>query len=267
MPRAIWKGTISFGLVTIPVSLMSAVAPRELAFHLLDSADMTPIHNVRVNSHGEEVPWERVIKGYELPDGRWITLTDEDFRSANVTATQTIDVIAAVEASQVPLPFFDTPYHLAPEKPGAKAYALLREVLRSADRIAIGTVIVRSRQHLCALVPQGDLLMLEMLRWPHELRDTGDIAVPGSDLAQLGVTDAEVALAQQLVATIAGDWDPASYTDTYRDDLLALIARKAAGETIEVSEPAPAQAQVVDIAELLKRSVEEARRSRTADAG
>jgi DNA end-binding protein Ku len=265
MPRAIWKGTISFGLVTIPVGLMPAVAQKELAFHLLDSADMSPVHNLRVNGSGEEVPWERIVKGYELGDGRWVTMADEDFKAANVKATQTIDVLGAVCAEQVPLQYFDTPYYLAPEKPGAKAYALLREALKRAGRIAIAQVVVRTRQRLCALVPEGDLLMLEILRYPHELRAAEDIDTPGSDLAELGVTDAEIALADQLMATIEADWDPSSYTDTYRDDLLKLIARKAEGETIEIAEPvAEKTGQVVDIAELLKRSVEEARRARSA---
>lgn len=267
MPRALWKGTISFGLVTIPVGLMPAVAPKELSFHLLDGQDLTPVHNLRVNAAGEEVPWERVVKGYELPDGRWVTLADEDFKAANVKATQTIDVIGAVCADQVPLQYFDTPYFLAPEKPGAKAYALLREALKRAQRIAIAQVIIRTRQRLCALVPHGDLLMLEVLRYPYELRDAGEVEVPGGDLDELGVTEAEMALADQLMKTIEAEWDPTQYRDTYREDLLALIDRKAAGETIEIAEAPAPQATVVDIAELLKRSVEEARRARAAGEG
>jgi len=185
-----------------------------------------------------------------------------------VKATQTIDVIGAVCADEVPLTYFDTPYFLAPEKPGAKAYALLREALKRAGRIAIAQVVIRTRQRLCALVPDGDMLVLEVLRYPHELRAAADIEVPGSDLQALGVTEAELALADQLMTTIVAKWDPDSYTDTYRDDILALIERKAAGETIEIVEtPAEKPGQVVDIAELLKRSVEEARRDRAAGAG
>lgn len=265
MVRALWKGTISFGLVTIPVGLMPAVTPRQLSFHLLDGADLSPIHNVRVNAEGEEVPWERVVKGYELPDGRWVTLTDEDFRAANVEATQTIDVLGAVCAEDVPLPYFDTPYHLAPEKAGVKAYALLREALHRARRIAIGRIVIRTRQHLCALVPDGDLLLLEVLRYPYELRSAAEVDVPGSDLDALGISEAELALAEQLVTTIAAKWDPDDYRDTYRDDLLALIERKAAGEAIEISEAPEPRAQVVDIAELLTKSVEQARRGRSGE--
>lgn len=267
MVRAMWKGAISFGLVTIPVSLMPAVAPRKLSFHLLDSQDLSPIHNQRVNASGEEVPWERVIKGYELPDGRWVTLADEDFRAANVKATQTIDVVSAVCADEVPLTHFDTPYYLAPEKAGVKAYALLREALRRADRVAIAQVVIRTRQRLCALVPHDDLLLLEILRYPYELRAADEIEVPGEDLKALGVSGAEVALAEQLVTTIESSWDPDTYRDTYHDDLLALIERKAAGEAVEIAEEPEPAAKVIDIAELLKRSVEQARQARAAGEG
>lgn len=268
MPRAIWKGTISFGLVTIPVGLFSAVAPRELSFHLLDSRDLSPVRNKRVNENtGEEVPWEAVVKGFALEDGRWVTMADEDFSAANVKATRTIDVLGAVCASDVAPEFLDTPYFLAPEPQGAKAYALLRETLRSAGRVAIGQIVIRSRQRLCALVPQGDALVLEVLRYPYELRTAEGLDLPGSDVAALGVTDAELALATQLVATIETDWDPAAYHDTYHDDLLALIKRKAAGESVEIAETEPeVLGEVVDIMELLKKSVEDARSAKSGGA-
>lgn len=261
MPRAIWKGTISFGLVTIPVGLFSEVAPRELSFHLLDSQDMSPVRNKRVSeASGEEVPWDRIVKGYQLDDGRWVVLTDEDFAEANVKATRTIDVLGAVCVRDVDPEFFDTPYILAPEPAGMKAYALLREALRAADRVAIAQIVIRSRQRLCALMPQGDAILLEVLRYPYELRGTEGLDLPSSDLKSLGVTVAETNLAEQLVSTIEKDWDPEAYKDTYHDDLLALIQRKAQGETITPTEAPPEPTgQVVDIMELLKRSVEQAR--------
>ncbi|MDZ4169632.1 MAG: Ku protein [Coriobacteriia bacterium] len=266
MPRSIWRGTISFGLVTIPVSVMPAVATNDIAFHLLDSRDLSPIHTKRVNEAGEEVAWELIVKGREVGDGRWITVTDDEIKAANVAATQTIDVLGAVCADEVPLSYFDTPYHLTPDKPGIKAYALLREALRASGRIAIAQVVIRSRQHLCALVPQGDLLVLELLRYPRDLRAADDLAVPGSDLEALGITEAELELANQLVATIQGPWAPETYRDTFREEVLALIERKAAGEAVTPTAPQPpaAVAPVIDIAELLKRSVEEARRAKTA---
>jgi len=268
MARAIWKGTISFGLVTIPVGLFSAVSAEELSFHLLDSRDFSAVHNKRVNENtGEEVPWEAIVKGYQLPDGHWVTVTDNDFAAANVKATRTIDVLGAVCEDDVAVGYFDTPYFLAPEPQGAKAYALLREALRKAGRVAVGQIVIRSRQRLCALVPQGDALVLEVMRYPYELRTSEALELPGDDLAALGVTDAESTLAAQLIATIESDWDPTRYKDTYHDDLLALITRKAEGKTIVAPEPAAPTAEVVDIMDLLKRSVEEARRAKAADGG
>jgi len=266
MPRAIWKGTISFGLVTIPVGLFSAVAQRELSFHLLDSRDLSPVRNKRVNeTTGEEVPWEAIVKGYQLESGAWVTLTDADFAAANVKATRTIDVLGAVCAEDVAPEFFDTPYLLGPEPQGFKAYALLRDALKNADRVAIAQIVIRSRQRLCALIPEGDAITLEVLRYPYELRQSEGIDLPGSDLKALGVTTAELNLASQLVSTIEANWDPAEYKDTYHDDLLALIERKANGETVAVAEqPAEEVAQVVDIMELLKKSVEDARGKRSA---
>ncbi|MDO8963499.1 MAG: Ku protein [Coriobacteriia bacterium] len=266
MPHAIWRGTISFGLVTIPVSLMPAEQPRELAFHLLDGRDMSAVHNRRVNEAGSEVPWENVVKGFEVSEGRWVVVTDDDLRAANVEATQTIDVLAAVCADEIDPKYFDKPYYLQPEKAGRKAYALLREALKREKRVALAKVVVRTRQHLAALVPDGDVLLLEMLRYPYELRDATSLDLPGSDLADSGVTDAEIALAGQLVATIAKPFEPDApeYRDTYRDDLLALIAAKAEGVAAAApasTAEAPAGGEVVDIVALLKRSLDDARRA------
>jgi DNA end-binding protein Ku len=263
MARAIWKGTISFGLVTIPVGLFSAVASEKLSFHLLDSRDNAPVHNKRVNeSTGEEVPWDAIVKGYELEDGRWVTLTDEDFEAANVKATRTIDVLGAVCLDEVTTGYYDQPYYLAPEQAGMKAYALLREALRQARRVAVAQIVIRSRQRLCALVPQGDVLVCEVLRYPYELRTVDDLELPDQELDALGVTEAERNLARQLVATIETDWDPARYHDTYHDDLLGVIEKKAAGETIEVPEAPQPTAEVIDIMSLLKKSVEDARKAK-----
>ncbi len=267
MARPIWTGVISFGLVTIPVSIVPAVAAKELALHLLDGRDLTRVHTKRVNANGEEVPWERVVKGYELPDGRWVALTDDELRAANVRATQTIDVLGAVCAEEVPLTCYDTPYHLIPAGPGIKAYALLRETLRDAGRIGVAQVVIRTRQRLCALVPEGDALVLELLRYPQELRPASDADIPGANLEALGVTSAERDLARQLVSTIETDWEPERYRDTFTDDVLALIDRKAAGAEPIAPKAAPAQtADVVDIAELLKRSIKQARDARAAEA-
>jgi len=265
VPRAIWKGAISFGLVSIPVGVFSAVEREQLAFHLLDGRDLSPVRNRRVNERtGEEVPWESIVKGYQLEDGRWVTLDDEDFRSANVKASSTIDVLGAVCRDEVEAQFYDTPYFLAPEPVGVKPYALLREALKAAGRVAVAQFVMRTRQRLAVIVPEGDALLLEVVRYPYELRSAEGLDLPSSDLTALAVTEAELQLAEQLVKTIETEWDPSAYRDTYRDDLMALIERKAAGEAIEIEEAPAPSAQVVDIAELLKRSVEEARRAKAA---
>ena len=163
--------------------------------------------------------------------------------------------------------FFDTPYFLAPEPQGAKAYALLREALRSAGRVAVGQIVIRSRQRLCALVPEGDALVLEVLRYPYELRAADGLDLPGGDVAGARRDRRRARARRQLVATIETDWDPSAYHDTYHDDLLALIERKAAGETVEVAEaPAEPLGEVVDIMELLKKSVEDARAAKGGGA-
>ncbi|HET6498186.1 MAG TPA: Ku protein [Coriobacteriia bacterium] len=267
MPHAVWKGAISFGLVTIPVTLYPAEARRDLTFRLLDRRDLSPVKQKRVNERtGAEVLWEDVVKGYELEEGRFVVVTDEDFRAADVKATQTIDVISAVCADEIDPAYFDKPYHLEPARPGRKAYALLRETLRQTDRVALAKIVIRTRQHLAALVPRGPLLMLELMRYPHELHAADALDLPAEGVADAGLSHDELAIAAQLVETISRPFDPAAeeYRDTYRDALLALIDRKAAGG--EVATPAPARetdayagAEVVDIASLLRASLEAAR--------
>ncbi len=267
MPHAIWKGTISFGLVTIPVTLYPAEERRDLSFRMLDGRDLTPVKQRRVNERtGEEVPWEVVVKGHELESGRFVVVGEEDFRAADVEATQTIDVISAVCAEEIDPAYFDKPYHLEPTRAGRKAYALLRETLRRTGRVALVKVVIRTRQHLAALVPNGPLLMLEILRYPHELRSVDALDLPAEDVAEAGVTEGELDMAAQLVETISRPFDPHAeeYRDTYRDALLALIERKAAGgeiaEAVPVAEAAEAaEGEVVDITALLQASLEAAR--------
>jgi DNA end-binding protein Ku len=265
MPHAIWNGSISFGLVTIPVSLMPAEdRSAQLSFRLLDGRDLSPVRQKRVNeSTGEEVAWDEIVKGYQLPDNRWVVLAEEDFRAANVEATQTIDILAAVCADEIDATYYATPYHLVPAKNGRKAYALLREALASAERVALAKIVIRTRQHLAAIVPQGELLLLEILRYPYELRPAEGLDVPSADLAAVGATEAELAMATELVKTISTSFEPGAdvYRDTYRDDLLALIEAKAeGGETVAPQPPAAAEpAEVVDIMVLLKRSLDQAK--------
>lgn len=265
MPQTIWSGAISFGLVTIPVTMHAAERPRELAFHLLDGRTLGRVHNRRVDESGHEVAWEDVVRGYEVEPGRWVVVTDEDLRAANVEATRTIDVLAAVCADEIAPELFDTPYYLVPERSGRKAYALLRDTLADERRAALAKVVIRTRQHLAAIVPRGDALVLELLRYPYELRGTADLDVPARGATDDAASGAEVELARQLVRAIERhfDVDDPAYSDTYHDDLLALIQAKA--EAPDVARPAPASVPVeapADIVALLKQSLEDARRSR-----
>jgi DNA end-binding protein Ku len=237
---------------------------------MLDDRDLAPIHNKRVNeASGKEVEWDHVAKGFEVEPGKFVVLTDDDLRAANVEATQTIDVLAAVCADEIRPELFAAPYYLEPDKAGRKPYLLLREALKAAKRVALAKVVIRTRQHLVALVPEGELLLLEVLRYPYELRDAPELDLPTGDpkaIEAAGVTKAELDLATQLVKTISKPFDPAAseYRDTYHDDLMALIERKASGaKPVAAPAPAPAPAgEVVDIVALLTRSLDEAKRKK-----
>lgn len=261
MPNAIWRGDISFGLVTVPVELRAAEEPRKLAFKMLDKRNLAPVKQKRVNEvTGEEVPWDEVVKGFEYEPGQYVVVTEDDFRAANVEATKTIDIFSMVKAEQIPLIYFDKPYYLAPATPAArKAYAILRETLEKSGYIGLAYIVIRSRQHAAALVPTEDVLMLEMLRYPHELRSAADLDLPSGKPEDLGITEKELKLASQLVDAMVDDFDPSELKDTYYDDLMALITRKAETGQVETPPEAPERpegGEVVDIMDLLKRSVE-----------
>ncbi|WDZ98293.1 Ku protein [Herbaspirillum sp. WKF16] len=264
MRRALWKGAISFGLINIPVELYTAEKNDELDFHMLDRRDLAPVGYKRVNKKsGREVPWENIIKGYEYEDGKYVLMSDEDLRRANVEATQSIDIQSFVEIDQVPVLYYEQPYYLAPSKGGDKAYALLRETLLASGKMAIAQIVIRTRQHLAALLPQGGMLNLITLRYPTELRAPDDIGVPSRSARKSAVSKQEVEMARALVEHMSADWAPGQFRDTYRDDVLALIKKKIKSrQTHEVAEPdehaaAPAGAgKVVDLMALLKSSLE-----------
>ncbi|NUU02705.1 Ku protein [Herbaspirillum robiniae] len=264
MRRALWKGAISFGLINIPVELFTAEKNDELDFHLLDRRDLAPVGYKRVNKKsGREVPWENIIKGYEYEEGKYVLMSDEDLRRANVEATQSIEIQSFVEVEQVPILYYEQPYYLAPSKGGDKAYALLRETLLSSGKMAIAQIVIRTRQHLAALLPQGQMLNLITLRYTTELRAPDDIAVPSRTAKKSGVSKQEVEMARALVAHMSADWAPEQFRDTYRDDVLALINKKIKSrQTHEVAEPddrevAPVgSGKVVDLMALLKSSLE-----------
>jgi DNA end-binding protein Ku len=265
--RAIWKGSIDFGLVSIPVRLYTAEtsASDGLSFDLLDKRDFSRIRYRRVNEKtGKEVPWDDIIKGYEYKKGEYVALSDADFAHANVEATQTISITDFVDVSAVSPLYYDKPYYLEPLKNGQRAYALLREVLHNTGKVGIAKVVIRSREHLAMVLAEGPALVLELLRFPQELRDSSFLDLPGAGSKRAVVSPQEIKMAERLVESMMGKWQPEKYRDEYRDDLMKIIDRKVeSGKTkvVESTMPAAARAQrgkVIDIMHLLRESVEQA---------
>ena len=256
MPRELWKGAIQFGLVHIPVSLYPAEQSEELSFTMLDRRDLQPVGYKRFNkATGEEVPFEQIVKGYEYEDGRFVTLEKEDFKRANVEATQTVEIVGFVDKEKVPLYFLESPYYLAPGKHGDKGYALLREVLERTGKVGIATVVIRTRQHIAMLYPRDNVLVLNTLRYVNELRPAEDLDVP-KDTKDAKVQPNEIKMAERLLEDMTIDWDPKQFHDTYRDDLLKMIEEKAEGHVREAPKKrAPREAEVVDFAKLLEKSL------------
>ena len=257
MPRELWKGAIQFGLVHIPVSLFPAEERQELSFSMLDRRDMQPVGYKRFNkTTGDEVPYEDIVKGYEWSDGEYVLLEKEDFKRANVEATQTVDIVGFVDRESLAPYWFESPYYLAPGKHGDKGYALLRETLIRTGRVGVANVVIRTRAHIAALYPVENALVLNTLRYATEMRDLKELNLPG-DLKSARVTEKELDMAERLVDDMIVDWDPARYHDSYRDDLLKLIEEKAAGKVRAApkAKRAPKEAEVIDFAKLLERSL------------
>lgn len=261
MARALWKGAISFGLVTIPVSLYPAkTAESDVKFNLLDRRDMRPVHNKRQDDAGHEVPWEEVVKGYEYAPDQYVIVSEEELKAAMPESTQSIDIIHFIDGAEIDSTYYDTPYYTEPSKAGRKAYGLLRETLRQTGRVGVAKIVVRTRQHLCTLRVDGQMLLVQILRWPYQLRSAAEFNLPDEDMKTLGVSDAEIKMAKQLVESMTAKWEPEQYKDTYREEVLKIIEEKVETgkvETIsETAEEAPTEGKVVDIMSLLKRSVE-----------
>jgi len=257
MPRELWKGAIRFGLVHVPVALYPAEQGEELAFTMLDRRDLQPVGYKRYNkATGDEVPYDQIVKGYEYEEGRYVTLEKEDFKRANVEASQTIDIVGFVDAGDIPPYYYEAPYYTAPAKHGEKGYALLRETLERTHRVAIANVVIRTRQHLAMLYPRENHLILNTLRYQNEIRPAEDIDVP-KDLHAAKVQPNELKMAERLIDDMTMKWKPEEYHDTYRDDLMKMIEEKAAGHVKEApkSKRAPREAQVIDFASLLEKSL------------
>jgi DNA end-binding protein Ku len=265
MPRTLWKGAISFGLVHIPVGLYSAEKRNSFDLTMLDRRSMKPVGFKRYNKEtGEDVSWDDIVKGYEYEKDRYVVLTEEDFKRANVEATQTVEILSFVDGEEIGPMYYETPYYLAPDKRGHKGYALLRETLKQTGKIAIANVVIRTRQYVAALIPYKDVILMNTLRYPNELRDTDELDLPSSNLKTAGVGSREVEMARRLVEGMSAPWKPEEHRDTYHEDLLALIEKRVqAGQTEEVIEPSKeegkprAKGEVIDLMALLKKSVEE----------
>jgi DNA end-binding protein Ku len=261
MAQAIWKGHISFGLVNVPVALFPAETRDELDFDLLDKRDSSPIGYQKINkSTGKPVSNQDIVRGYEYEKGEYVVVTDKDLQQASPERTQRVDILAFVEAAQIPPAFYDRPYYLAPTAKQEKGYALLREALNRTHKVGVATVVIRTRQYLAALIPQEKLLLLDLLRYPDEIRDAEGLDLPGQNLKALGISPKELEMAERLIDQMTEPWDPGKYANEYKKELLAFIRKKAAkGETETVEAPAPARraAEVVDIMTLLKRSVDQ----------
>ena len=262
MARSMWKGAISFGLVHIPVEMYPAVQNKTLDLTMLDRRDFSPVGFKRYNkTNQKEVSWDDIVKGYEYASGEYVVLSEEDLRRANPEATGTIDIVAFVDAHEVPLLYYEQPYYLAPGKGGDKVYSLLRETLRKAGKIGIARVVIRVKQHLAALVCVGDTIVLNTLRYADEIRPVEDLKIPSSDAKGAAISDKELKMAMALVEGMSEDWRPEEYHDTYREDVLALVEKKVeANETKTITMPgkekaAPSGGNVIDLVALLQQSL------------
>ena len=260
MARAIWKGAISFGLVHIPVGLVSASSSVGVDFDWLDARSMEPVGYKRINKiTGKEIKKENIVKGVKYEKGRYVVISEDEIRAAHPKATQTIDIFSFIDADKIPLPNIDTPYYLTPDRRGEKVYALLRETLAKTNKVALARVIIRTREHLAALMPLDSALILVMLRWPAEVRGL-DVIDLNEDVTDAQLKKGELDMARRLVEDMTTDWKPDEYEDTFTEKIMQLVEQKARAGKIEEVESADAEepqkaSNVIDLTELLKRSL------------
>jgi len=251
---ASWKGSISFGLVNIPVELHAAVSHERPHFRLLHAKDQSPVNYERVcQREGKPVAWEDLVKGYEYAKGKFVTLSKDDFKTAAVEKTKTLDILDFVDATAVDDRYFDTPYYAVPGKGGARGYAVLREAIRASGRIGVGKVVLRETQHLAALSVVDDALVVTMMRFADELVDVDRYTFPPAR----EVRPKELQMAKTLVESLSDEWKPEKYTDDYRANLMRIIKAKMKGKEAKiVAEEEPHDAKVVDLMERLRSSLE-----------
>ncbi|MCF7752418.1 Ku protein [Bacillus subtilis subsp. subtilis] len=268
MARPIWTGTLSFGLLNVPVSLMSGERKVDLQFRMLDSRDRKPIRFERVNADtGEEVPWKDIVKAYEYDKGSYVVLEEDDIRSAAPESHEAVEVETFVDAATIDPRYYEKPYLLVPASKAEKGYVLLRETLRRTGKVGIARVVVRTREYLCAVMPHADALVLMILRYPQELVDPEDYKLPTGSLAQYRINSKETAMAEQLIESMSGDWKPDQYHDAFRERLQVLLKKriKAKGGTTRVEEAPVARdddaTNVVDFMSLLQKSLDAKKRT------
>ncbi|MGA8795979.1 MAG: Ku protein [Candidatus Cybelea sp.] len=262
MAHAIWSGAINFGLVTIPVKLFTAVKTDDLSFNLLHKTDEGRIKYERVCSvDGRPVPWDEIVKGYEYEKGQYVLLTDDDFAKVNPEATQSVDIVEFVELDKISPMFFDKPYYLEPTKQGRHAYALLREALAESNRVAIARVVIRTKEYIAAVKPIDGALVLELMHWANEIVASDTLELPDNEK----LPEKEMQMARMLIDTMSVDeFEPEKFTNKYRDELLTMIEARAEGKELPKAKKAPARSKVVNLMDVLAKSLEESKSRRTA---
>jgi DNA end-binding protein Ku len=257
MARAIWKGSISFGLVNIPIALYPAIRREEFKFRLLRKSDLSPVNYKRVaEKDGKEVPWDQIVKGYEYDKGKYVILKDEDFQRVDLEATQTVDIQDFVEQEEIDPIFFYKPYYLEPQKGGDKAYALLRDALQDCGKVGIAKVVIKTREYLAGVKPEDGVLVLELMHFADELADPGKLHVP----TKTEVGKREMNMAKSLIDSMSSKWNPEKYKDDYREALMEVIEEKveAGGKEIEEKpKTTPKPTKVIDLVSVLQRSLEQ----------
>ncbi len=259
--KSIWSGSVSFGLVNIPVRLYSGSENNTLDLDMLRRGDLCPVKYQRVcREDGKEIPWDDIVKGYEYKEGDYVVLDKEDFEKANIEKTKTIDITEFVNESEVDSIFYNKPYYLEPEKAGIKAYALLREALKKTKKVGIGSFVMRNREHIGVVKPYGKLLVFNQLRYNEEIRDYNELNLPDSK----PVKEKELKIAVELIENSSAKFKPEDYEDTYIEDLKKIIEAKAKGKKPKAKGKPKKQAEVIDMMTLLKKSLEQKKKKSAA---
>jgi DNA end-binding protein Ku len=273
-PRVLWKGAISFGLVHIPVALYSATVDHSIDFDWLDKRTMDPVGYKRINKKtGKEISRDQIVKGIEYENGQYVVLSEKEIAEAYPRTTQTVEIQTFVPAGSIPFVYLERPYYVAPINRGGKVYALLRETLQRTGRIGVARVVIQTKQHLAALIPVGPGLVLNLLRWGADIRPWKDLPLPSEDAKKAGLSEKELKMAQELVEDMSSEWNPDEFQDSFKDEILHLVDQKVeAGETESVTKQAPVEeeggrstAKIVDLTELLQRSLRKGGRAAASD--